>query len=92
MKGRSFGALDAVLDSLAGSGLPFYTLADYEAADFARADRALAALEARSDVPEYLAQLLASWRAALKDLAPFENGSGWTSTAWPVPVTCTEAK
>ncbi len=38
LKGRSFPALGAVLDSLARSGLPFYTLADYEDADFARAD------------------------------------------------------
>ena len=35
---RSFAALEGVLDSLATSGLPFYTLADYEDADFARAD------------------------------------------------------
>lgn len=38
LKGRSFPALDIVLDSLADSGLPFYTLADFEDADFARAD------------------------------------------------------
>lgn len=38
LKGRSFPALNLVLDSLAGSGLPFYTLADFEDADFARAD------------------------------------------------------
>lgn len=38
VKGRSFRAIDAVLDSLARSGLPFYTLADYQDADFARAD------------------------------------------------------
>ena len=36
--GRSFAALRGVLDSLAGTGLPFYTLADFEDADFARAD------------------------------------------------------
>jgi Xaa-Pro aminopeptidase len=35
---RTFSALEGVLDSLAGAGLPFYTLADYEDADFARAD------------------------------------------------------
>jgi Xaa-Pro aminopeptidase len=35
---RTFAALDNVLDSLATAGLPFYTLADYEDADFARAD------------------------------------------------------
>ncbi len=35
---RSFQALAGVLDSLARSGQPFYTLADYEDADFARAD------------------------------------------------------
>ena len=38
VNGRSFGALEDVLDALAGTGLPFYTLADYEDADFARAD------------------------------------------------------
>jgi Xaa-Pro aminopeptidase len=38
VKARTFAALDDVLDSLADSGLPFYTLADYEDADFARAD------------------------------------------------------
>jgi Xaa-Pro aminopeptidase len=36
--GRPFGALRATLDSLAGTGLPFYTLADFEDADFARGD------------------------------------------------------
>jgi Xaa-Pro aminopeptidase len=36
--GRSYTALRPVLDSLAGTGLPFYTLADFEDADFARAD------------------------------------------------------
>jgi Xaa-Pro aminopeptidase len=36
--GRSFSALSSVVDSLAGSGLPFYTIADVEDADFARAD------------------------------------------------------
>src|SRR5262245_22547019 len=36
--GRPFAALTAVLDSLAKTGLPFYTLADFEDADFARAD------------------------------------------------------
>jgi Xaa-Pro aminopeptidase len=35
---RSFGALAAFVDSLAKTGLPFYTLDDFEAADFARAD------------------------------------------------------
>ena len=35
---RPFSALAAVLDSLAGAGLPVYTLADYEDADFARQD------------------------------------------------------
>jgi tetratricopeptide (TPR) repeat protein len=43
--------------------------------DFARADRGLAALQARGDAPPYLAHLLASWRAALAELAPFEDGS-----------------
>ena len=36
--GRSFHALSPVLDSLAESGLPVYTLADFEDADFARND------------------------------------------------------
>jgi hypothetical protein len=44
-------------------------------ADFARASRALAGLEARGDAPQYLAQLLASWRGALQELAPYENAS-----------------
>jgi len=35
---RSLGALDAVLDSLVGAGLPFYSLADFEDADFAKVD------------------------------------------------------
>ena len=35
---RSFSALGSVLDSLASVGLPFYTLADFEDADFAGAD------------------------------------------------------
>jgi Xaa-Pro aminopeptidase len=36
--GRPFSELGTVLDSLAQTGLPFYTLADFEDADFARAD------------------------------------------------------
>jgi Xaa-Pro aminopeptidase len=36
--GRSSSALAAVVDSLAGTGLPFYTLDDFEDADFARPD------------------------------------------------------
>jgi Xaa-Pro aminopeptidase len=35
---RSFGALSAVVDSLAVAGLPFYTVDDFEDADFSRAD------------------------------------------------------
>src|SRR4051812_41755006 len=35
---RSFSALNAALDSLANTGLPIYTLDDFEDADFARAD------------------------------------------------------
>lgn len=35
---RSFATLRATLDSLAGAGLPFYTLADFEDADFAGVD------------------------------------------------------
>lgn len=35
---RSFGTLGSVVDSLAASGLPLYTLNDFEDADFARAD------------------------------------------------------
>ncbi len=38
IRGRPFSSLAAVLDSLAGSGLPFYTMGDFEDADFARAD------------------------------------------------------
>jgi Xaa-Pro aminopeptidase len=38
INGRSFAALRAVADSLASTGLPFYTLDDFEDADFARAD------------------------------------------------------
>jgi Xaa-Pro aminopeptidase len=38
LSGRSFSALASVLDSLAGTGLTFYTLADFEDADFARND------------------------------------------------------
>jgi Xaa-Pro aminopeptidase len=35
---RSFSALSAAVDSLASAGLPFYTLDDFEDADFAGAD------------------------------------------------------
>src|SRR5690349_8644664 len=35
---RSFSALASVVDSLASTGLPIYTLDDFEDADFARAD------------------------------------------------------
>ncbi len=35
---RSFSALSVVVDSLAGTGLPIYTLDDFEDADFAAAD------------------------------------------------------
>jgi Xaa-Pro aminopeptidase len=35
---RSFSALPSVVDSLASTGLPIYTLDDFEDADFARAD------------------------------------------------------
>ena len=35
---RPFASLAVVVDSLAGTGLPFYTLNDFEDADFARAD------------------------------------------------------
>jgi Xaa-Pro aminopeptidase len=38
IRGRAFTALGSVLDSLATSGLPFYTLDDFEDADFAHAD------------------------------------------------------
>lgn len=38
LKARSSTALASVVDSLAGRGLPFYTLDDFEDADFARAD------------------------------------------------------
>lgn len=36
--GRPFAALRATLDSLTATGLPFYTLGDFEDADFARSD------------------------------------------------------
>jgi len=38
--GRPFSSLQRVLDSLAATGLPFYSLGDFEDADFARADSA----------------------------------------------------
>lgn len=38
IRGRPFDALARVLDSLGGAGLPFYTIGDFEDADFARAD------------------------------------------------------
>ena len=38
IRGRPFSALAGILDSLATSGLPFYSIADVEDADFARAD------------------------------------------------------
>jgi Xaa-Pro aminopeptidase len=38
VEARSSGALAAMVDSLARTALPFYTLADFEDADFARAD------------------------------------------------------
>jgi Xaa-Pro aminopeptidase len=38
VRARSSSALQIVMDSLAGSGLPFYTLNDFEDADFARTD------------------------------------------------------
>jgi Xaa-Pro aminopeptidase len=38
VNGRSFAALRGVIDSLATTGLPFYTLDDFEDADFARPD------------------------------------------------------
>lgn len=38
MPGRSFAALAGVLDSLAGTGLPFYNIPDVETMDFARDD------------------------------------------------------
>ena len=38
VNGRSFGALSAFVDSALSTKLPFYTLDDFEDADFARAD------------------------------------------------------
>jgi Xaa-Pro aminopeptidase len=38
IRGRPFASLAGVLDSLAAAGLPFYTMGDFEDADFARAD------------------------------------------------------
>lgn len=43
--------------------------------DFSRADAALATLAARGDAPSYLMDLVATWRQALADLRPYENGS-----------------
>lgn len=43
--------------------------------NFARAEKTLASLGARADTPRYLAQLLGSWRAALADLARYEQAS-----------------
>ena len=43
--------------------------------DFARAERTLAAFAARPALPSYLAQLLATWRAALAELAPYAHAS-----------------
>jgi hypothetical protein len=39
--------------------------------DLARAERGLAAVAARPSTPPYLAQLLATWRRALAELAPY---------------------
>lgn len=41
--------------------------------DLARAERGLAVLAARPSTPPYLAQLLATWRRALLDLAPYAS-------------------
>jgi Xaa-Pro aminopeptidase len=38
IRGRPISSLAAVLDSLAAAGLPFYSMGDFEDADFARAD------------------------------------------------------
>jgi Xaa-Pro aminopeptidase len=38
IRGRPFASLAGMLDSLATAGLPFYTMGDFEDADFARAD------------------------------------------------------
>jgi Xaa-Pro aminopeptidase len=38
LQARTFSTLTRVVDSLAGTGLPFYTLHDFEDADFARND------------------------------------------------------
>jgi tetratricopeptide (TPR) repeat protein len=43
--------------------------------DYARAEQTLAGLAARADTPRYLAQLLVTWRAALADLARYEQAS-----------------
>lgn len=65
--GRSAAALGAVLDSLAGTGLPFYHIPDVETMDFARNDsltrgqeaiksltRKFPALEIRNGMPQLL--------------------------------------
>jgi tetratricopeptide (TPR) repeat protein len=41
--------------------------------DFARAERGLATLLDREDVPRYLAQLLAGWRASLGELSAYQH-------------------
>ena len=38
VRARSFASIEAVADSLANTGLPLYALADFEDADFSRAD------------------------------------------------------
>ncbi|HEU4429492.1 MAG TPA: hypothetical protein VFT98_12105 [Myxococcota bacterium] len=49
----------------------YLTIALRVRGDLERAERTLAALQARTDAPPYLAQLIATWRAALAELAPF---------------------
>ncbi|HEX4469458.1 MAG TPA: aminopeptidase P N-terminal domain-containing protein, partial [Gemmatimonadaceae bacterium] len=89
LNGRSFGALRAVADSLASTGLPFYTLDDFEDADFSRADsltrgrefaRGLAARhaglivrDAHSDVDQLRAKKSPSEIALLKKAAEISS-------------------
>jgi len=50
MKGRSFAALSGVLDSLAGTGLPFFDVPDVETMDFSKADSLTRGQEAMKNI------------------------------------------
>ena len=101
VNGRSFGALRAVADSLASTGLPFYTLDDFEDADFARADsltrgrefvRALAARhsglivrDGHSIVDQLRAKKSAAEIALLKKAAEISSEGHRAAMLAPVP-------